>query len=84
MSPTLHAGDIALVDRRGPLTVGSVALLATERHGRFLHRVIGIGLDGFVRTQGDANAAADLDAVPKTNVVGPVVLVVPVGRLLSR
>jgi signal peptidase I len=84
MRPALAPGDLVLVARRGQASVGAIALLDSPRHGHVLHRVVAVRPDGWVRTRGDANAVDDLDALPPTAVVGPVVTVVPLGRALDR
>ena len=84
MYPALRPGDLAVVARTGHAGAGRIALLDTARHGRVLHRVVSVGVDGAVHTRGDANSVDDLDAVPATSVIGPVVLVAPLGRVLER
>jgi len=84
MRPALSPGDLVLVDRQARPASGQIALVQTERHGRFLHRIVEMGEGGSVRTQGDANAIADFDALPETAVIGPVTLVIPVGTWLGR
>jgi signal peptidase I len=84
MRPALFPGDLVLVDVRAAVSRGEVALLRSSRHGLVLHRVIRVERDGTVRTQGDANPIADFDSLPSSAVVGPVVLVAPVGKLLER
>jgi hypothetical protein len=46
--------------------------------------VIAVDGDGSVRTRGDANRHADAAPADRRKVDGPVVRVVPVGRLLNR
>ena len=84
MSPALAPGDLVLVERTGRIEVGAIALFDSPRHGRVLHRVVSRGADGSVRTRGDANAVEDIDPSPATTVIGPVVMVVPAGRVLER
>ena len=84
MRPALAPGDVVVVDRTARARGGQIALVNTARHGRFLHRVIEVGATGLVRTRGDANTIADFDSVPASAVTGPVVMVVPVGRLVER
>lgn len=84
MRPALHSGDLVLVERGRLVRVGDVALLRGRGGGPVVHRVISVDGEGSVRTRGDANRQADTDEATRREVVGPVVRVVPVGRLLSR
>ncbi len=84
MRPALSPGDLVIVDVRARVVRNQIALLRSPRHGLVLHRVIAMGPGGAVRTRGDANAVADFDSLPSTAVVGPVVLVAPVGKLVER
>lgn len=84
MRPALYPGDLAIVDTRAKVAASQIALLRSARHGLVLHRVTAMQPDGSVRTQGDANPIEDFDSVPATGVVGPVVLVAPVGKLIAR
>lgn len=84
MRPALYPGDLVIVDVRSSVARGAIALIESPRHGRVLHRVIGGQPGGHVRTQGDANATADSESLPSSAVIGPVVAVVPVGRLVER
>lgn len=84
MNPALHAGDLVLIDRERPVHVTDIALLATPGHGPVLHRVIGVEPSGALKTKGDANQTADARSVPVSEVVGPVIVVVPFGGLLER
>ena len=84
MRPCLFPGDLVIVELRSPVVRNQVALLRSPRHGLVLHRVVSTGADGSVRTRGDANPIADFDSLPASAVVGPVVVVAPVGRLVER
>jgi signal peptidase I len=84
MRPALSPGDLVIVDTRSPAALDQIALLRSPRHGLVLHRVTAVQGDGSVRTRGDANAIEDFDASPASSVIGPVVLVAPVGRLIER
>jgi signal peptidase I len=84
MRPALSPGDLVLVDVRADVRRDQIALLRSPRHGLVLHRVIAVGGDGSVRTRGDANPIPDFDSLPASAVVGPVVLVAPVGQLIER
>jgi len=84
MRPALFPGDLVIVDVRSGVGKDQIALLQSARHGLVLHRVVSAEPDGSVRTRGDANAIGDFDATPASEVVGPVVLVAPVGALVER
>jgi signal peptidase I len=84
MRPALSPGDLVVVDVRGHVIRDQIALLRSPRHGLVLHRVIAKDADGSVRTRGDANTIPDFDSLPATAVIGPVVLVAPVGKLVER
>jgi signal peptidase I len=84
MRPALFPGDMVVVNVDSRVSRGEIALLRSPRHGLVLHRVIAVQDDGSVRTQGDANPIADFDSLAASAVVGPVVIVAPVGRLIQR
>jgi len=84
LRPALSPGDLVVVDVRGRVVRDQIALLRSPRHGLVLHRVIAKDADGSVRTRGDANAIPDFDSLPATAVIGPVVLVAPIGKLVDR
>jgi len=84
MRPSLSPGDLVIVDVRARVFRNQIALLRSPRHGLVLHRVIDTLADGSVRTRGDANTIPDFDSLPASAVVGPVVLVAPVGKLVER
>jgi signal peptidase I len=84
MRPALAPGDLVLVDVRSDVAAQQIALLHTQRHGLVLHRVVARGADGSVTTRGDANDVADFDPLPPSAVIGPVVLVAPVGTAIER
>ena len=84
MRPALFPGDLVIVDMRSRALRDQIALLRSSRHGLVLHRVVSTASDGSVRTRGDANPIADFDSLPASAVVGPVVLVAPVGGLVER
>lgn len=84
MRPALRSGDLVLVGRGQRVDVGEIALLRTERHGPVLHRVVGVEPGGALRTKGDANRTPDASATPESLVSGPVVGVIPIGRLIER
>jgi signal peptidase I len=84
MRPQLAPGDLAVIARTGRAQTGRVALVVTPRHGRVLHRVMSVAADGSIRTRGDANPVDDLDSLPASSVIGPVVFVAPFGHALDR
>ncbi len=84
MRPALAPGDLVVVDVQAGVKRNQIALFKTVRHGLVLHRVIAVRADGSLSTRGDANVIADFDAQPATAAVGPVVAIVPIGRLLER
>lgn len=84
MRPALSPGDLVVVHVDQPVSRNQIALLRSPRHGLVLHRVIAWQPDGSVRTQGDANPIEDFDSLAASTVVGPVVLVAPVGQLIER
>ena len=84
MRPALFPGDLVIVDIGSRAGRDQIALLRSPRHGLVLHRVLSSDSRGTVTTRGDANPIADFDSLPASAVVGPVVLVVPVGGLLER
>ena len=82
MEPELAPGDV-VVYRRGGLLAGEGDIVLFDKEdwtGGVLHRVIGLEPDGSLRTQGDANAAADRDPVTRGAVRGVVVAVMPLGK----
>lgn len=84
MRPALSPGDLVVIDVGSRVSRNQIALMRSPRHGLVLHRVIERQPDGSVRTQGDANPIADFDSLAASAVVGPVVLVAPVGALIER
>lgn len=84
MRPALVAGDLAVVRLGTQPIVGQIALVQVDGHAAMLHRIVGLGPDGSVRTRGDANPIDDLEPSSPSAVRGSVVAVVPVGGLLQR
>lgn len=83
MNPALLAGDLVLVRKGARVDVKDVVLYQENGHGPVLHRMIAREGADAIRTKGDANSAADRDAVPETAIVGPVRAVLPVGSFLA-
>jgi signal peptidase len=68
MSPTLRAGDAAVVVPADRYEVGDVITFRRES-GVVTHRVVAVTEDGY-QTQGDANEEPDAGLVPPTAVQG--------------
>lgn len=83
MRPALEHGDVVVVERGAWLARGHIVLIRSGQ-GLFLHRVRAIREDGTLVTRGDANPIDDLSAASRSDVVGRVVSVVPVGTVLQR
>jgi signal peptidase I len=84
MAPSLPPGSLLVVQATPPTAIwpGEIVVFPSPLDGRgtVTHRVVGVALaaDGVVlRTQGDANPAADPWVVPAPAVRGKVVAVVP-------
>jgi signal peptidase len=88
MSPTMHAGDIVLVDEVPPHEIESGDIITYEPPAdahedgtdRVTHRVVGVveRSDGvYFRTKGDANEEPDPTLVPANDVIGTAVFHVP-------
>lgn len=78
MEPTLSAGDAVLVRSILPGSVGVGDVITFERGEgpTTTHRVVAVHPEGF-ETKGDANEDVDAGLVPRTALVGKVVLVIP-------
>jgi len=83
MEPALSKGDVCLVLRGQKVGAGDVVLYRRSGDRQVVHRVMKVGEDHRVITKGDANRAEDRDPVPRDDVVGPVVLVLPVGTAVE-
>ncbi len=84
MRPALAAGDLAVYRRGENARIGSMAVFARPGDGRLtVHRVIGAGPRGELRTRGDANDSADAAGVPPARVRGQVVFSVSTSRFAS-
>jgi signal peptidase I len=82
MQPAIPLGAIVIVERVDPaaVRVGDVISVRGDNEVVYTHRVTSIGeLDGqrAFQTRGDANATPEPTAVPASNVIGRVVLMVP-------
>ena len=84
MAPTYTPGDI-VVYRKTPVRVriGDPVLVGGRGDRRaFVHRVIGIDVEGGLRTKGDANDTEDRDASDPADVVGVVNVAMHTGRAM--
>ena len=79
MAPSLHTGDLVVVepDRPDAYRPGDVITFREAARGRITHRVVARTPSGDYVTRGDANRVADTDPVPPTAVEGRVRWVVP-------
>lgn len=85
MVPALYPGDLVVVRRGGSASFpGTIVAFDTEAHGRVVHRVTRPAGMGGIWTRGDANAVADFRPVAARAIRGPVVAVVPLGRVLAK
>jgi signal peptidase len=76
MEPTVSPGDVVIVDRSASVGVGDVITFSDGGEVPTTHRVIGVQ-DGQYVTQGDANQYPDSNPVAPSNVLGRVVLTIP-------
>jgi len=77
MEPVLHVGDILVVAGEKSPKIGDVILFKSPQHGRLVvHRVVNVAPEGYI-TKGDANPVPDFKPVPRRNVVGRVIIVIP-------
>lgn len=88
MSPSIHAGDVVVVDSVDPATVEEGDVITYERNDELVtHRVIEVMTENGERTfhtQGDANEDPDPTPVPASAVVGVVLFHVPlVGHVIA-
>lgn len=82
MEPAVRLDDMVVIHRQDDYKVRDII---TFRSGGALvtHRIEEVTPEGFI-TRGDANNAADREPVPRENVVGRVVLVIPkVGAVIG-
>lgn len=77
MEPMLSPGDVVIVDGSGPVRVGDVITYDSGDAVPVTHRVVGVE-DGAFVTQGDANSNPDVGTVTRADVLGRVVLTIPV------
>ena len=77
MEPALSPGDVVFVSDSASVQVGDVITFDGGDTVPITHRIIGVE-DGQYITKGDANENADGAPVPPANVLGRVVLTIPV------
>ena len=77
MEPALSPGDVVIVSDSASVQVGDVITFDGGDTVPITHRIIGVE-DGQYITKGDANENVDGAAVPPVNVLGRVVLTIPV------
>jgi len=90
MSPSINAGDVVFVDDVATNEINEGDVITYDRPGEsqlITHRVIEVqneGSEAAFRTQGDANEEPDPNPIPAGNVVGVVVLHLPLlGHAIS-
>lgn len=94
MSPTIHAGDVVIVNEAPAERIEQGDVITYERPGsgagspdRVTHRVVEVVErdDGrYFRTKGDANEEPDGKLVPAENLVGKVAFSIPyIGHVIS-
>ena len=76
MEPALSPGDVVIVSDSASVQVGDVITFDGGDTVPITHRIIGVE-DGQYITKGDANENVDGAAVPPANVLGRVVLTIP-------
>ncbi|MDH4139756.1 MAG: signal peptidase I [Coriobacteriia bacterium] len=83
MVPSIRRGDVCVVARFGDVCEGDVILYREPGARRaVLHRVSAVHTDGSLTTRGDGNVVPDRERVARSEVVGRVVRVVPLGGIL--
>lgn len=82
MEPALVPGDLCIASPWAVPRRGDIVLFGTQGTRPVLHRVVGVGELGTLRTKGDANSSVDREPVAAGEVRGRVVTVVPFGRAL--
>ena len=75
MEPAISPGDVVIV-ASGPVTVGDVITYRTGNEVPTTHRLVE-EVDGAYRTKGDANENADAGLVAPEQVLGSVIVVIP-------
>lgn len=77
MAPAMRPGDLILVDPHAESVAVSEVVTYTDPRGVVTHRVLSQGEDGTFQLKADANPQPDTGPVARTQVIGPVRLVLP-------
>lgn len=78
MSGTIEAGDMIIIHAQKEYKTGDIVTFLPEGDTiPTTHRIIGITDEGYFRTKGDANNAADKTPISQDMILGEVVLVIP-------
>ena len=77
MEPDIAPGDVVIVDASAPVGVGDVVTFEEDGDVPVTHRIVAEE-NGQLVTKGDANENRDARPVPPENVLGKVVLTIPV------
>jgi signal peptidase len=72
MEPSIHEGDIVIVKQLDNYEIGDVIVYIRDDGLSITHRIIDIGIDGYV-TKGDANQQHDPGAAKINQIVGKVI-----------
>ena len=84
MAPSVSAGDVVIYRRVAPRLVPGDLVVFQHGGALVVHRVAGVLRGGRLRTRGDANRSIDPVPVEAGDVKGEVVLVVPLGAVVTR
>ena len=76
MEPTLHVGDLVIVQGQSSYKPGDIVVYSTG-HSLVVHRIVRILDDGSFLTKGDANIYADAIHPKLSQIKGKVILVAP-------
>ncbi|WP_424017061.1 signal peptidase I [Halorientalis pallida] len=76
MEPDIAPGDVVIVDASAPVGVGDIVTFSEDSDVPVTHRIVAEE-DGQWVTKGDANENRDARPVPPENVLGKVVLTIP-------
>ncbi len=83
MEPALRPGDVCFYRRGSEALPGDMVTFRRGDRALVVHRVVAVGPRGELRTKGDANRGGDRDVVLKDDLLGRVVLRVPLGRYVG-
>ena len=73
MEPTITTGAFIVVNPHDDVEVGDVAMYKAGTNGYVVHRIIDVDENGDYIFKGDNNETADMEAISKERIVGPVV-----------